>query len=174
MCVRYSVVADHLIFAVPATPPGPCPVFGDPPNVSGFIFRAVVPPPAETNISELDRVTVTEFVHYSSVLCGSQLRNKNRKCMPSSWDSWLGIEQLAPDVTCDFRSELPLHLVIETNDSGQKMRYTPRSDFHVSIRDFPHIILEVNSQANAGDEFSNWLRSGGYSEQDTKGRDEDK
>jgi hypothetical protein len=51
------------------------------------------------------------------------------------------------------------------------MSYTPRSDFRLSIRDFPHIILEVNSEANGGDGFSmllqaasitrigNWLRA---------------
>lgn len=51
------------------------------------------------------------------------------------------------------------------------MRYTPRSDFRVSIGTFPHIVLEVNSQANGSDEFcmllqasclariGNWLRA---------------
>jgi len=59
--------------------------------------------------------------------------------------------------------------VIEAN--GRKMRYTPHNDFHVSIRDFPHILLEINSQPNEGDEFrmllqaacvsriGNWLRA---------------
>jgi hypothetical protein len=54
--------------------------------------------------------------------------------------------------------------------------YTPRSDFHVSIRDFPHIVLEVNSQAHRGDEYrmllkaaciariGNWLRDSTHSE----------
>ena len=50
------------------------------------------------------------------------------------------------------------------------MRYTPRSDFHVSISNFPHLVLEVASQDNEGDEnrmllqaacfsrIGNWLR----------------
>ncbi|KAH9964146.1 kinase-like domain-containing protein [Russula dissimulans] len=138
-------------------------------------FESVVSPPAETNISELDRVTMTELTHYSSVLCGSQLRNKvnydkNKEThVHALLLEFLVVQQ--PNVTCDFGTGLPFHLVIETNDGDQKMRYTPRSDFHVSIRDFPHIILEVNSQANGGDEFrmllqaacisriGNWLRA---------------
>jgi hypothetical protein len=189
MYVRYSVVADYLIFVfqlfralvqcstIPLT-------FLD------SYFESVVSPPAETNISELDRVTMTELTHYSSVLCGSQLRNKvnydkNKEThVHALLLEFLVVQQ--PNVTCDLSvyqcftlrwlircsgTGLPFHLVIETNDGDQKMRYTPRSDFHVSIRDFPHIILEVNSQANGGDEFrmllqaacisriGNWLRA---------------
>jgi len=39
------------------------------------------------------------------------------------------------------------------------MKYTPRSDFRMSINDFPHIVLEVNSQTNGGDEFGMLLQA---------------
>ena len=42
--------------------------------------------------------------------------------------------------------------MIESDGCDQKITHTPRSDFHVSIRDFPHLVLEVNSQANQCDE----------------------
>lgn len=50
------------------------------------------------------------------------------------------------------------------------MKYTPHNDFHMSIRDFLHILLEVNSQPNGSAEYcmllqaacmsriGNWLR----------------
>ncbi|KAH9957699.1 kinase-like domain-containing protein [Russula dissimulans] len=135
-------------------------------------FDRVGSPPAETDIPELDQVTVAESLHYSSVLCGSQMRNKAKydegkeSQVHSLLLEFTGVEQLVPNVT---GSELPFHLVVETN--GQKTSYTPRSDFRLSIRDFPHIILEVNSEANGGDGFSmllqaasitrigNWLRA---------------
>jgi len=61
------------------------------------------------------------------------------------------------------------HLVVETD--GTRMKYTPRNDFHLAINDFPHIVLEVNSQSNEADKFrmllqaaclsriGNWLRN---------------
>jgi hypothetical protein len=108
---------------------------------------------------------------------------RNGKYMPSSWTSWrfkrfitsrvhcqcftsLRLRHL---IRCHSRAALPFHLVIDLKDADRK-RYTPHNDFHVSIRDFPHIILEVNSQPNEGDEFrmllqaacfariGNWLR----------------
>ena len=39
------------------------------------------------------------------------------------------------------------------------MTYTPRNGFHLSIWNFPHIILKVNSQANGGDEFRMLLQA---------------
>ena len=39
------------------------------------------------------------------------------------------------------------------------MRYTPHNDFHMSIRSFPHIILEVNPKPNGSDEFHMCLQA---------------
>jgi hypothetical protein len=74
-------------------------------------------------------------------------------------------------ITFDSDKHLLFPLLIESDDCDEKMTYTPRSDFSVSIRDFPHLVLEVNSQkANRSDEnrmllqaacfsrISNWLR----------------
>jgi hypothetical protein len=70
---------------------------------------------------------------------------------------------------CDSDTQLPFHLVVETPD--EKMRYTPKSDFHMCIKDFPHFLLKVNSQSNEGDHvrmllqaacisrIGNWLRA---------------
>ena len=43
------------------------------------------------------------------------------------------------------------------------MKYTPHNDFRMSINDFPHIALELNSQANEGDEFRMLLQGACYS-----------
>jgi len=61
------------------------------------------------------------------------------------------------DVTS--RLGLSFHLVIEANDCDSKMRYTPHNDFHMSIRSFPHIILEVNPKPNGSDEFHMCLQA---------------
>jgi hypothetical protein len=42
---------------------------------------------------------------------------------------------------------------------GEQMTYDPRSDFGVSIRGFPHIILEVNSEDNETDKFRMFLQA---------------
>jgi hypothetical protein len=41
---------------------------------------------------------------------------------------------------------------IET-PAEQEVSYTPKSDFHLEIRTFPHLLLEVNSQPNESDRF---------------------
>ena len=46
---------------------------------------------------------------------------------------------------------LPLLIKI-VNNNQTETKYAPHNDFHLSIRQFPHIILEVNSQVNEGDE----------------------
>ena len=43
---------------------------------------------------------------------------------------------------------VPFHLVFET--SNETLRYAPKYDFHMSIKDFPHLLLEVNSQIHEG------------------------
>jgi hypothetical protein len=75
---------------------------------------------------------------------------------------------------CNSGLGLPFHLVVEmvkTNGRKQMYKYTPHPDFHVTIGNFPHILLEVNSQSNEGDEnrmllqaacisrIGNWLRA---------------
>jgi hypothetical protein len=39
-------------------------------------FESVIPPPIETDMSELDWVTENELFHYCCLLCGLQLRSK--------------------------------------------------------------------------------------------------
>src|SRR6266404_6629649 len=70
---------------------------------------------------------------------------------------------------CDSRTQLPFHLVIQAGEL--KMKYTPQSDFHVRINNFPHILFEVNSdpgqhdrirlllQASCMCRIGNWLRA---------------
>jgi hypothetical protein len=139
-------------------------------------------------------VTINEFNHYISVFGGSDLRNKanydnKKECqayallleflgrlrsVPSS--SWgLSVYQCFTPylryllIRYDSDTQLPFHLVVETPD--ETMRYTPKSDFHMCIKDFPHFLLKVNSQSNEGDHvrmllqaacisrIGNWLRA---------------
>jgi hypothetical protein len=72
-------------------------------------------------------------------------------------------------IQCDSRSQIPFHLVVEAD--GQNSKYSPRSDFHMCFNDFPHLLLEVNSQSNESDRYrmllqascisriGNWLRA---------------
>lgn len=69
----------------------------------------------------------------------------------------------------DSDTPLRFHLVIEKDI--EKMSYTPRNDFHMCIKNFPHFLLKVNSQSNESDHFrmllqaacisriGNWLRA---------------
>ncbi|KAH9989078.1 hypothetical protein BJV74DRAFT_457961 [Russula compacta] len=97
---------------------------------------------------------------------------KNLKYVPSFCNYWRGIHRfgcvwfvsrfftsspLRCLIRCDSRLGLRFHLVIET--SGQTMSYTPHSDFQITINNFPHIILEVNSRGNGGDEHRMLLQA---------------
>ena len=48
-------------------------------------------------------------------------------------------------------------LVIETE--GRNFCYTPRPDFHIRIKGFPHLVLEVNSQSNQSDRYCTPLQA---------------
>jgi hypothetical protein len=138
-------------------------------------------------------VTEDELIHYASIFRASGLREKAifeqdkeshtrallvefvqrlRSVLDNSWG--LSVNRCFTPrfrylIRCDSRSQIPFHLVVET--PGQKSRYTPRSDFHMCIGDFPHLLLEVNSQSNESDRFrmllqascisriGNWLRA---------------
>jgi len=127
-------------------------------------FEIVTPLATETNITELDRVTMSELAHYCSVLGSSQLTEQGnyKKAKESHVRALLEFlaVQSVPYVTCDFGLGFPFHLLIETDDDDQRMKYTPHNDFRVSIRDFPHIVLQVNSQPNEGDNFRMLLQAG--------------
>ena len=151
-------------------------------------FETIIP--AEVEPSELNFVTINELCHYISVIGGSELRNKanydkkKESQVHALLLEFLGRLRLVPSnswgLSVFFSSRLhylirydsdtlPFHLVIET--SAEKMRYTPKSDFHMCIKNFPHLLLEVNSQSNEGDHFrmllqaacicriGNWLRA---------------
>ena len=51
----------------------------------------------------------------------------------------------------------PFPLVVKT--SGEKYQYSPMSDFHMRIRGFPHLVLEVISQTAGGDRFRMLLQA---------------
>ena len=153
-------------------------------------FDGVIPLPMETDVSELEQVTESELSHYYCLLLSRQLTSEiNYEEDKDSQVYALLLEFLAvrsEDVKCvlsvngfsrhhgylltfDSDRQLPFPLVIEP-DGSEKMTYTPCSDFRVSIRDFPHLVLEVNSQPTSSDEkcmllqaacfsrISNWLR----------------
>jgi hypothetical protein len=162
-----------------------------PSTPSNTHFESVVP--AETNPSELDYVTKDETLHYATIVGGSWLRERAifdeakkshvrsfilgfvqrlRSVRYNSWD--LSVNRCFTScsrylIQCDSGSRLPFHLVVETR--GQKSICTPRSDFLMCIKDFPHLLLEVNSQSNESDRFrmllqasciariGNWLRT---------------
>jgi hypothetical protein len=154
----------------------------------------------ETNVSDsaLGRVTENELHHYYPVLHGLELKRKEnyhkyKELVIQAYLLEFLTVQLIPEVKCalsvnGFTSSrlrylircysglgLPFHLVIES-DCDQNMSFTPHNDFHVSIRDFPHIVLEVNSQPNESDQFrmllqaaclariGNWLRDPTHNE----------
>jgi hypothetical protein len=72
-------------------------------------------------------------------------------------------------IQCYSRTQIPFHLVVEVDND--KSMYTPKSDFHMCINNFPHLLLEVVSQPNESDRFrmllqascmsriGNWLRA---------------
>ena len=60
-------------------------------------------------------------------------------------------------IRCNSDTLLPLHLVVET--PNEAMKYTPKSNFHMCIKDFPHFLLEVNSQSNEGDHIRMLLQA---------------
>ena len=127
--------------------------------------------PAATNLSHLDLVTINELNHYTSVIGGLQLRNKANFDNKKEWQvyalflEFLGRLESVPSsswglsvyqhhclrylIRCDSDTPLPFHLVVETPD--ETMKYTPKSDFHMCIKNFPHFLLGVNSQSNEGD-----------------------
>ena len=153
-------------------------------------FDGVIPLPMETDVSELDQVTESELSHYYCLLLSQQLARKiNYEEYKEHHAYALLLEFLAvrsEDVKCvlsvnglsrhhgylltfDSNRQLPFHLLIEPVGSDIKS-YTPRSDFRVSIRDFPHLVLGVSSQPTSSDEtrmllqaacfsrIGNWLR----------------
>ena len=52
---------------------------------------------------------------------------------------------------CDSCWQFPFRLVVRAQ--GEKLCYTPRIDFHMRIRNFPHLLLEINSQPNESDRY---------------------
>ncbi len=99
----------------------------------------------------------------------------NNSC---SWGLWVHQRlawRLRYLIRCDSNTLFPFHLVIEA--PGQNFMYSPRSDFHMCIKDFPHILLEVKSEQNQSDRYrmvlqascicriGNWLRAPTYGKQ---------
>ncbi|KAI0252823.1 hypothetical protein BJV78DRAFT_271034 [Lactifluus subvellereus] len=62
-----------------------------------------------------------------------------------------------PSNAWGFGSQFPFHLVVKTPD--EIFKYTPRSDFRMHIRDFPHLLLEVTSQRDEGDRYRMLLQA---------------
>ena len=112
------------------------------------------------------------------------MRKRNPRYDPSSWNSWerfdqfqvthgvcqyISLPRLRYLIRCDSGTSLPFHLLVET--FNEILRYTPKSDFHMCIKDFPHLLLEVSSQSNESDKIrmllqascvsriGNWLRA---------------
>ena len=146
-----------------------------------------------SELDSLDFVTINEVNHFISVIGGLGLRNRAKYKENKEWQvralllEFLGrVESVSSNswglsvyqsftlrlrflTRCDSGISLPFHLVVEVD--GEKLQYTPRSDFHMRINDFPHLVLEVNSQQNEGDHFrmllqaaclsriGNWLRA---------------
>ena len=105
--------------------------------------------------------------------------------MPSSWTLWRAFNQFHPAGVVreytnvlhnlcyltrgDSRTQLPFYLIVET--PKEKLKYSPRSDFHMCIKNFPHVLVKVNSnqfeydryrlllQASCICRIGNWLRA---------------
>ena len=60
-------------------------------------------------------------------------------------------------IQCHSRTQIPFHLVVQVGCS--KSKYTPRSNFHMCINNFPHLLLEVVSQPNESDRFCMLLQA---------------
>ena len=89
-------------------------------------FERVTPLPAETNISERNRVTDNELFHYINVLCGRELKNKaNYEKSKESQVHSLLLEFLAvrsiPNVKC----------ALSVNDVSRHHVYVTYSDVTV-------------------------------------------
>jgi len=65
-------------------------------------------------------------------------------------------------IWCDSRSNIPFHLVIDISETEENLKYTPRSDFHMRINDFPHLILKVNSKDNQSDKYHMLLQASSF------------
>ncbi|KAI0282266.1 hypothetical protein BGY98DRAFT_955055 [Russula aff. rugulosa BPL654] len=114
-------------------------------------------------ILQHDSVTLNEICHYISLVGGSALRNKANYDEKKEWQlralllEFLEALRLVPNHSWGFDTSLRFHLVIEKGN--EQTSYTPRSDFHVSIKDFPHFLLEVNSQQNESDHYRMLLQA---------------
>jgi hypothetical protein len=131
---------------------------------------------------DLDHVTNTELLHYASIFGGSGLRQRAffdqdkesqvrallleflqrvRSVLHNSWG--LSVNRCFTSrrsrylIQCHSDSKLPFYLVVET--PKENFSCTPRSDFHIRINNFPHLLLEVVSQTNESDRFRMLLQA---------------
>ena len=132
-----------------------------------------------TDADKLDCVTINELGHYAHVLGGSQLKIPNfvtRKeslaqilllnfleIVKSVQYGWgLSVHRCFTSyfvclILCDSGAQFPFQLLVQAGN--EKLKYTPRSDFFMSIRNFPHLLLEVVSQPNEGDRYRMLLQA---------------
>ena len=139
-------------------------------------FDSSIPTDADT----LDRVTLNELGHYAHALGGSQLKIPNFVTRKESvahvlvlnfleivksvpFNGWgLSVHRCFTSyfgclILCDSGTQFPFHLLVQAGN--EKLKYTPRSDFFMSIRNFPHLLLEVVSQSNEGDRYRMLLQA---------------
>jgi hypothetical protein len=166
--VLHLYVADNLIYVVSGNVLQPSKI------TSRFTFR-------EHHANPLDRVTENELLHYINVLKALQLLSITNFTQDKEWQvralllEFLATIKLVPSsewglsvnqcfMSClgclilfDSRTQFPFPLVVHVR--GEKLCYTPRSDFHMRIRDFPHLLLQVNSQPNESDRYRMFLQA---------------
>ena len=141
-------------------------------------FESIIP--ADAN--PLDRVTENELFHYLSLFKTAELLRMSNFTQDKESQvralllEFLATIQLVPSgewglsvnqyfISClgclilfDSRTQFPFPLVVHVRGE-KKLCYTPRSDFHMRIRDFPHLLLEVNSQPNESNRYRMLLQA---------------
>jgi hypothetical protein len=139
--------------------------------------------PVETNLPELDFVTSNELSHYDIIISGLGLKSKAnydekkefqvrglllefletvRPYGRSSWGLlvYQSLTMSAFIIQCDSGTPLPFPFVVKIETPAKKdLSYTPKSDFHLEINTFPHLLLEVNSHSNERDRFRMLLQA---------------
>jgi hypothetical protein len=190
MCSSSLLQTTYLICVVP----GQCGASGTwipPPSH----FESIISPEG-TNLSALDYVTKDELLHYGYIIGSSQLGQlsnyeKAKELMAiclllrflarlqlvpcNSWglsvNQW-STSRLRYLIRYDSRTQLPLRLVVKlSNPRPEILSYNPQCDFHMCIKNFPHLLLKVGTQSTEGDRIrmllqasciariGNWLRA---------------
>jgi len=60
---------------------------------------------------------------------------------------------------CCSRGDWPFKLIVSVGSQETKYRYTPRSDFHVSVDQMVYLLVEVQSDKNQGDRYRMLLQA---------------